>query len=213
MELDCFHFLYKIKPLARVTSHSQLVYFIFIHYPLKCIFHFPTFHSHLSSIRTRQLYTILICLGPLLCSLFPRESNFHNLRSLNKRIVMQLSAQCETNGNNLKQIANWTPPVVSTFWARASVCHAPFYTFATRRWQVKARRGEACVPNCLARNSALTAQSGPEREWGRGKGGSERGVGLELLLLGTVTRPKYSRTIFNVAGKYWEYLPQMLHDI
>lgn len=34
---------------------------------------------------------------------------------------MQLSAQCETNGNNLKQIANWTPPVVSTFWARASV--------------------------------------------------------------------------------------------
>lgn len=54
---------------------------------------------------------------------------------------MQLSAQCETNGNNLKQIANWTPPVVSTFWARASVCHAPFYTFATRRWQVKARRG------------------------------------------------------------------------
>lgn len=90
---------------------------------------------------------------------------------------MQLSAQCETNGNNLKQIANWTPPVVSTFWARASVPR-PFYTFATKRWlgkakQGKAKQGKACVPNCLARNSALIAQSGPEREWGRGKSGLE----------------------------------------
>lgn len=171
MELDCFHFVYKIKPLTQVTPSLSALSLSITNSSA-----FSTFHSHLSSIRTRQLYTILICLGPSLCSVFPRESNFHNLRSLNKRIVMQLSAQCETNGNNLKQIANWTPPVVSTFWARASVCHAPFYTFATRRWQgkarqVKARRVEACVPNCLARNSALTAQSGPEREWGRGKVG------------------------------------------
>lgn len=85
---------------------------------------------------------------------------------------MQLSAQCETNGNNLKQIANWTPPVVSTFWARASVCHAPFYTFATRRWQVKARRVSQTVWHATLH---LLHNQGRKGSGAEGKGAGGRG--------------------------------------
>lgn len=123
---------------------------------------------------------------------------------------MQLSAQCETNGNNLKQIANWTPPVVSTFWARASVprplLHLCHETLAS---EGEARRGVCPELSGTQLCTYCTIRAG------KGVGQRESGKvgGLELLLLVTVTRPKYSRTIFNVAGKYWEYLPQMLHDI
>lgn len=88
---------------------------------------------------------------------------------------MQLSAQCETNGNNLKQIANWTPPVVSTFWARASVPR-PFYTFATRRWQGKgkARRVSQTVwhatlhllHNQVRNGSGVEGKGGWSCNWG-----------------------------------------------
>lgn len=210
--LDWFCLVYKIKPLAQVTKHS--LYLSALSLSITYSSAFPTFHSHLSSIRTRQLYTILICLGPLHCSLFLRESNFQNLRSLNKRIVMQLSAQCETNGNNLKQIANWTPPVVSTFWARASVPR-PFLHLCheTLAGQSQASEGEARRVSRTVWHATLHLLHNQGRKGSGAEGKWTGGRRLELLLLGTVTRPKYSRTIFNIAGKYWEYLPQMLHDI
>lgn len=60
---------------------------------------------------------------------------------------MQLSAQCETNGNNLKQIANWTPPrrvnVLGSCQCATPLLHLCHETLAgqSQAGQGKARQG------------------------------------------------------------------------